>query len=105
MPTESLDRRNTQAEETNTEAAKQTRSKLVTIGMPLNFSKTPTWSIIMMACPIFDFACEIDFISTQAGSVWRKNDVKMFEGFSSWYMCKKVGLILLEVRELWSNPK
>lgn len=63
--TASLERRNMEAEETNIAAAKQARSQPLTTGILLNFSKTSTRSIIITACPIFDFACITDCIPTR----------------------------------------
>lgn len=57
-----------EADEMKTAAAKQARSSPVVMGMDLNLSSTPTCSIIIRACPIFDLACVIDCIPIHVGS-------------------------------------
>ena len=66
-PTLSLERKKMEAEEISTAAAKHARSTAELNGIFLNFSNTPTCSIIITACPIFDFAADIDSISTHVG--------------------------------------
>lgn len=72
----SLERRNTQAEETRIAPAAQARSNPVAKGMLWNFSSTPTCSIIIMACPIRDFAWETDWIRTHVGIVWNSRYIQ-----------------------------
>ena len=72
----SLERRNTQAEETRIAPAAQARSNPVAKGMLWNFSSTPTCSIIIMACPTLDFAWETDWIRTHVGIVWNSRYIQ-----------------------------
>lgn len=67
----SLERRKMEAEEMKRAPAKQARSKPVTRGMLLNLSITPTCNIIINACPIFVFACAIEFMPVHVGSFLR----------------------------------